>query len=408
MRSLLKRKESLRQKGIVFLLSAGMGVTASLMVIQEQIKDLNKANYEQLASVSGSQIGQYTNALREYVASQVGAAGTPVDQAGVDWLKDSGCGGLATNPAGGYLPCSFAPQTPLGQAFATAFVRAGSVLTATVSMSQIQLIMKPNYTGVLASKVAEYANSNPSSLSTPASGTFFEHQANPGVNLFAAGAELDPNFGVIQSQVANNPVTDAWLRTDGSNQMLANLDMGFNRIDNAEAIEVRWDGGTPFIDFSNDLGSDFDARMILNNDNELEVTGADLKVADVLVSGNTALGYGATDSYLTDILTTIDVRLPKYSHVGTYLAWNGDIVVKPACGGIGTPKIVVVPAYIDMSTLKETGGFVSQALQYSTAQFKALDNGGSWTVNAFSTVYSGTTWDSPNNQAIVNIYCDYI
>ena len=40
---------------------------------------------------------------------------------------------------------------------------------------------------------------------------------------------------------------------------------------------------TPYIDFANDAGTDYDARLILANDNTLEVFGATLKAAENLI-----------------------------------------------------------------------------------------------------------------------------
>ena len=50
---------------------------------------------------------------------------------------------------------------------------------------------------------------------------------------------------------------------------------------NANSIEVRWDGNSPFIDFSNDTGSDYDARVQLVSDDLLGIFGAELGVAQI-------------------------------------------------------------------------------------------------------------------------------
>ena len=42
----------------------------------------------------------------------------------------------------------------------------------------------------------------------------------------------------------------------------------------AGSIELRWNGGTPFIDFSNDLSIDYDARLILTGNDILQLQGA--------------------------------------------------------------------------------------------------------------------------------------
>jgi len=49
--------------------------------------------------------------------------------------------------------------------------------------------------------------------------------------------------------------------------------------------------GTPYIDFSNDATSDFDARMILDNDDQLRVAGGNLKVDGSIIVGGDIPGY---------------------------------------------------------------------------------------------------------------------
>lgn len=55
--------------------------------------------------------------------------------------------------------------------------------------------------------------------------------------------------------------------------------------------------GTPYIDFSNDMYSDYDMRIILTGDDELTITGGRLRVAgDLLVEGR-ILGLCTVVSY---------------------------------------------------------------------------------------------------------------
>ncbi|SHH21362.1 hypothetical protein SAMN04488109_3194 [Chryseolinea serpens] len=50
----------------------------------------------------------------------------------------------------------------------------------------------------------------------------------------------------------------------------------------AESLEVRWttDVHTPYLDFSNDATSDFDARLMLLDDDRLSVSGANFELAN--------------------------------------------------------------------------------------------------------------------------------
>ena len=72
----------------------------------------------------------------------------------------------------------------------------------------------------------------------------------------------------------------------------------------APSIEVRRDGNTPFIDFSNDTGSDYDARIQLTGDNALGFYGADYTfnghvtaTGNITTQGNYFYNYVADDAY---------------------------------------------------------------------------------------------------------------
>ncbi len=52
-------------------------------------------------------------------------------------------------------------------------------------------------------------------------------------------------------------------------------------------------GGTPFVDFSNDSGTDFDARIRLTGNDELSLEGATLKTAAINVASGTVSVQGA-------------------------------------------------------------------------------------------------------------------
>jgi len=76
----------------------------------------------------------------------------------------------------------------------------------------------------------------------------------------------------------SNPSSIFQVNMSGTNNLF--------RIDNDNNIgmELRSEttGGTPFIDFANDGSSDYDARIILSGDDELNITGADLGIYGAL------------------------------------------------------------------------------------------------------------------------------
>lgn len=69
------------------------------------------------------------------------------------------------------------------------------------------------------------------------------------------------------------------------------------------AIEMTDNGGTPYIDFSNNLGADFDARFILVGDNSLKLEAASLMVgANSETIANSEFVAGADDLFVADML----------------------------------------------------------------------------------------------------------
>ncbi len=117
--------------------------------------------------------------------------------------------------------------------------------------------------------------------------------------------KLNGNAGTdpASNYVGTSDAVDLVFRTSGNNRMriTSNGYVGINtdnpgsvfqvnmsgtdnffRIDNDNniGVELRSEttGGTPFIDFANDASSDYDGRIILNGDDELNITGVNLGI----------------------------------------------------------------------------------------------------------------------------------
>jgi len=86
------------------------------------------------------------------------------------------------------------------------------------------------------------------------------------------------------------------------------------------AIELRGTG-IPFIDFSNDATVDYDARLVLNNNNQLTVQGADFSVLNVLTAKRmkvTATGYPDyvfEDDYDLKTLKEVEQHIDAKGHL---------------------------------------------------------------------------------------------
>jgi hypothetical protein len=61
----------------------------------------------------------------------------------------------------------------------------------------------------------------------------------------------------------------------------------WNKVHVSQGMEARWNGGTPYIDFSNDNTSDYDSRLILTGDDVTELQGSGLTVFGTTYVGST-------------------------------------------------------------------------------------------------------------------------
>lgn len=107
-----------------------------------------------------------------------------------------------------------------------------------------------------------------------------------GTNTTAASGGL--GFGTDVNLYRSGTDT---LSTDDQLRVGSNFLIGDSTITNTGGFELRWNGNTPFIDFSNDTSSDFDARIILSGNDELSVLGGNL-----IVSGGSISATDIVDS----------------------------------------------------------------------------------------------------------------
>ena len=192
----------------------------------------------------GGEIATVSNAVASYVFDQGPAVPVgPVIKTGIDWLRDSTCGGPATTaPGQGYLSCNFqailAPKYGLG--YETTITRnpgANNTVTATIQLTGGTV----NYKGQdrvdlagAAMRIARgrYANSSTKQISDGTLDLYIDYQ-------------YDPTSGQMTIVVDNaSDGSDPWLSITGQNSMQADLDMGDGSHDLVNAKDVFW-GGAP-------------------------------------------------------------------------------------------------------------------------------------------------------------------
>jgi hypothetical protein len=198
------------------------------MVWQAKQEEIDKAN------AAGKSLAQFGLGVRGFIAAVQSnpslATGT---RTGFAWLKPPSCGGLATNPAVGYLSCAY-NGGEYGERFTTRIEvdAANNAVQARVSYV-VPLPVNGNSSAVaIASRIAAAASGSAVATVDNAFVTVLSNVADD-ASTPATAASMAANRGRVLMLVDNAPSNDQWLRTDGTNRMLANLNMGGFSIGNA-------------------------------------------------------------------------------------------------------------------------------------------------------------------------------
>ena len=194
--------------------------------------------YQGVANEQGAALAQFGVGLRGYIANVQGGSqtlpGNPYTVAGVNWLKPPSCGGLPTNPVQGYVPCSFNAGA-VGSSYSTTITQTPA--TNTIE-ARTWYIVPPEGNSITSRgrMAAQVVFAALAQQSLPINGMFLTAFANTPINATAPvdpGAENPADLGRVLLVANNSPSNDIWLRVDGTNQMLADLNMGGFSIKNA-------------------------------------------------------------------------------------------------------------------------------------------------------------------------------
>lgn len=236
-----------RQQRGYMLLAVSLGLVIFGVVIIMGARMEAQRSFNERAVADGAEAAQFAIGLRGFIAAaQAEPSLIPGGiLAGVNWLKPPACpggtGGLATNPAAGYVPCSYRGGR-FGERYQTTFTHdmATNALTVRTTFQVPRLGDNPRRNIIYAERLVGAALA---SQSSPSNSLFFTAFANTAVNATAPGsAATNPgaNAGRVVMLASNAPTNDIWLRTDGTNQMEANLNMGNMSIGNA--LDGRFSG----------------------------------------------------------------------------------------------------------------------------------------------------------------------
>jgi len=207
-----KRRKAGKHAGFTLLevvLLTGLASIAMMLTVEA-----NRVEAEQSqARMAGTLLSQYNNAVRSYVAKNVGTSGV---YSGSAWLKSTSCGGLSSVE---YLPCSF-PSFTSGLPYANGNLSVVTTITSVpqgfafetravsaVSPYKLNAKDRADLAGIIAIVVA-------SSKPTTADATNTDGKTNS-----------NPLTGEITMEASNVASSDPWLRVDGGNFMTGALQM---------------------------------------------------------------------------------------------------------------------------------------------------------------------------------------
>lgn len=353
-----REKPRAKERG-EFLIGVAFAIVIASAALIGYLRFEERKRLIQMANGEGQALAEFAVGLRGFLAAaQANPALMPAAPlAGVDWLKAPSCGGRAGNPPDGHVPCNFTGGS-FGADYRTTFsfdaVTRFAEIRTNFIVPRFGTARDSGATNRNAILLAErLVLSALAGQGEPTNGVFFNAFAN--VPAHANGPH-DATTGLpggdsgrVVAVVTNAPSHDIYLRTDGTNQMLANLDMGGMSI--ADARDGRFTG---------------DVRI----DQRLEVRGG------VSVSGGTAdlRGGVITDEVL---LTSIGKHVTEgiydaevYSGAASYT------IQKPDCSAAGNSPGIY--AALQSTGTPNDAGYAGDALY--EARVDVFDQGASWRV----------------------------
>ncbi|HEU0197456.1 MAG TPA: hypothetical protein VFQ88_09620 [Nevskiaceae bacterium] len=238
----------------------------------------------QRARAQGAVLAQMGTGLLGFAAAVENGSRPPGTYSGVNWLKPSTCGGLAGNPVAGYVPCTF-NGGQYGSAMTTAITSPSA--GAVQSVTSFRVAPTGVTTGTLSPTVeaAGIALNAQAAAASPDGGLYLTAVSNSPLPAGgAAPTQINPadvtsaDAGNVALVVSNAPSNAIYLRVDGTNEMLANLNNGGHSLVNAA-------NGT----FSGTVQSAADNTGTLTDTGAATVGGA-LKAGSATVTGTLQSG----------------------------------------------------------------------------------------------------------------------
>lgn len=335
---------------------------------------------DQESAVAGNQLAGFSIGVQNFIAAaQNNPAIIPASPIiGSNWLKPPSCGGLAANPVKGYIPCSFPSYGPNDTLFNGVYQtyitnNAGTIDARTTFL--VQFLGNNHEASTIAAKIANSAlGSTASAGSITGNNTFFNATSNADYASNFSGVIPfgSPNFGRVTAIASNNPSQSIFLRVDGTNQMLAALNMNNNDLINARDIQaygralIGGDGifgGGVVAQGSVASGADISAQNNINAGKKINA-GTDIVAGRNIVAGGDVVASSVTNS---------DGSKPSLTR-GVYSASmvSGPAsIAKPVCSSGQSPQI-----FAALQSSATSGGDAIDGIDLQVS-----DAGGSWNIN---------------------------
>lgn len=303
---------------IGFLLAASSAAYITMI----DLKDMKRVQGQ--AEEAGRALQQYSFGVMKLISEQ-GLSVTPGTYTGTGWLKSASCpGGTATRP---YISdCSMRDKMPLSSNYQTTVSIVGAVVQTVTTVDWPSFMNEKN--PVLAAIVRQTAAGYIAGTS-PVAQTFSDYS-------------LDEANKKIVVSVSTSVSTDIWWRTDGSNQLNADGNVGGNSLYGVSAI---YGGGAASVDTST-----------------LVEIGSAVNVAGVMEVGKDGSGTTYPNSYLRVNGADTGNLATGYSIValGSLSALNGDFTGRIVVGDTsGYSEIQLADGSVDNASnirLKSSSG----------------------------------------------------
>lgn len=363
------------------MLVVGLMSVMTMLSFIEKSKDMEVSE----ARVTGGLLYQYNNAARAWLSNNVGS--TYQVQKGSAWLKHTSCsGGLSTI---GYLPCDFPNATVASPVKFGTLALESTISTSGTGQNTVTSVTTTTSPFTLSNNQLRSDLAGVATLVAAAGGL----QSSTPVLMASDGRYgSDPATGIITMMASNNASNDAWLRTDGSNTMKANLrfeDTNANdrrEVQNVSRIrnianEILYLGNVggataPVKQWVLvDANEEIKGQLVVDNDANLQ-NGIDVRKGDInLASGSviaSASVKAGTDVHAgQDVTADRNVLATQNVSAGVNLVAGNNVLGQAFYDSKNTAYYVNPSLESQLNSLKTSGAITSQG-RIKTSEFLEL------------------------------------